>query len=86
MRTKDTRRYAWFGVFSVMVLLAGACGDDDETANTTTASSTAPATVDSTTAPGMGSNVESLSYLIQGLLTTEQIGGSWVDLLDTRPR
>jgi len=27
----------------------------------------------------MGSNVESLSYLIQGLLTTEQIGGGWVD-------
>ena len=27
----------------------------------------------------MGSNVESLSYLIQGLLTSEQIGGGWLD-------
>jgi hypothetical protein len=28
----------------------------------------------------MASNIESLSYLMQGLLTTPQIGGGWVDM------
>ncbi len=27
----------------------------------------------------MGANIESLSYLIQGLMNTEDIGGEWVD-------
>jgi hypothetical protein len=66
------------------VALIGACGDDDATTPTTAAPTTAPATTPSTTEPvpdttSMGSNVESLSYLIQGLLTSEQIGGGWVD-------
>jgi hypothetical protein len=32
------------------------------------------------TSEDMASNVESLSYLMQGLLTTPQIGGGWVDM------
>lgn len=64
-----------------------ACGDDEETgtsavpdsvSNTSEASSTSVPEGSTTTVP-MGSNVESLSYLIQGLLRTDQIGNGWVD-------
>jgi hypothetical protein len=48
-------------------------------APTTVAPTTLPPTTAPPTTEPMGSNVESLSYLIQGLLTTEQIGGGWVD-------
>ena len=75
------------GLVAVAVVAVGACSDDEESSTTTAGpatSTTISTTVPSTTlAPatttGMGSNVESLSYLIQGLLTTEQIGGGWVD-------
>lgn len=72
-----------FGLFASVTI--GACGDDGDTADTTTAPTEATGTATmapDTTAPAtddMGSDVESLSYLIQGLLTTEQIGGGWVD-------
>jgi hypothetical protein len=71
------------------VVSIGACGDDDSTVDTTVAPATAapttvPVTTPFTTEPApvttmMGADLESLSYLIQGLLTTEQIGGGWVD-------
>lgn len=80
-----TRRRRSVGVFSAVVVTAGllgACGDSDESSDSTTvttaATTTTPGTATTTTVP-MGSNIESLSYLIQGLLTTEQIGGGWVD-------
>lgn len=59
-------------------LVAG-CGSDDDSSVTS-----APATTEatsSTEAPAdPASNIESLSYLMQGLLTTPQIGGGWVDM------
>jgi hypothetical protein len=66
-------------------VMIGGCGGDDGggTATTVAPTTVAPTTVAPTTAPPttapMGSDVEGLSYLIQGLLTTEQIGGGWVD-------
>lgn len=68
MRTLIDHPRKWGLLFVSSLLLVGtvACGDDDGTSSTT---STVP----------MGSNIESLSYLMQGLLTTEQIGGGWVD-------
>jgi hypothetical protein len=57
---------------------AGCSSDDDST--TTLAPATTGAT-SSTEAPAdAASNIESLSYLMQGLLTTPQIGGGWVDM------
>ena len=80
-----TRRRRCVGVFTAVVVTAGllgACGDSGESSGSTTvttaATTTTPGPATTTTVP-MGSNVESLSYLIQGLLTTEQIGGGWVD-------
>lgn len=72
------------------IVLAGtlvACGDEEESGTTAVpdsvsttleASPTFPS-VESTTSIPMGANVESLSYLIQGLLRTDQIGNDWVD-------
>lgn len=58
--------------------MIGACGSGDEAADTTVPATETP-TSEVPTTEGMGSDVESLSYLIQGLLTTEQIGGGWID-------
>lgn len=58
--------------------MIGACGSGDEAADTTVPATETPTTEVPTT-EGMGSDVESLSYLIQALLTTEQIGGGWID-------
>lgn len=73
------------GVLTVAVAtigLAGACSDSGKSSDTSTSStaatSTVPATDVTTTVPA-GQSIESLSYLIQGLLTTEQIGGGWID-------
>jgi len=72
------------------IVLAGtlvACGDEEESGttavpdsvSTTSGASSTSAPVESTTSIPMGANVESLSYLIQGLLRTDQIGNGWVD-------
>lgn len=65
---------------SVMV---GACGDDAGNTETSVPATEAPTsdvpTSEVPTDEGMGSDVESLSYLIQGLLTTDQIGDGWID-------
>lgn len=84
MRTPSLHRFRTgllaFGLVSGVLV---ACGDDGSTSTTDGPTTQVPTTPAATTpAPGatdMGSNVESLSYLIQGLLTTEQIGGGWVD-------
>ena len=57
-----------------VVALVGfsACSDDDTDSSTTTNTSI-------TTTTSMGSNVESLSYLIQGLINTDEIMGGWID-------
>lgn len=76
------------GVIVALVLgtVGVACGDDGDAADTSVSASTSttPAvepssTLASSTTVPMGQNLESLSYLIQGLLTTEQIGSGWVD-------
>lgn len=84
-------RVVRFALCLPAVVALGACGDGDSTPATTGSSiaastSTAPTALTSvppdtspSTTLSMGSNVESLSYLIQGLLTTDQIGGGWVD-------
>ena len=72
------------------IVLAGmliACGDEEESGttavsdsvSTTLEASSTSSSVESTTSLPMGANVESLSYLIQGLLRTDQIGNGWVD-------
>lgn len=83
MSVSSTCRRFGCVVVAVAVLALSACSDDDESPSTTPATtappSTAPSTTVAPTTTGVGSNVESLSYLIQTLLTTEQIGGGWVD-------
>jgi len=75
----------WVGLLAVAATtmsVAVACSDDEAPSDTSTSSSAPTSTVpttDATTTVPMGSNVESLSALIQGLLTTGQIGGGWVD-------
>ena len=64
-----------------------ACGDEEESGTTavpgsvsiTSEASSTSSSLESTTSLPMGANVESLSYLIQGLLRTDQIGNGWVD-------
>lgn len=74
----------------ILGLVSLSCGGDGSSAasSTTSVDSSAPSTstivTTTTTTPappstGMGSNIESLSYLIQVLLTTEEIGGGWID-------
>lgn len=89
-RRSYLRRAAWtVGAVLAMTSALSACGDDDKAATTTTpapttttmpATTVAPTTTEApeATAPDYTS-LESLSYLIQGLLTTDQIGGGWVD-------
>ena len=92
--TNGARRARLVGLVMVAAMLPVACGDDDDSSSSTTGavSTTSPGSASSTSQPvastsepvtstsvPMGSNVEALSYLIQGLLTTEQIGGDWVD-------
>lgn len=55
----------------------GTTSPTDATATTGTTTDTTP----STDVPAdLASNIESLSYLMQGLLTTPQIGGGWIDM------
>jgi len=49
-------------------------------APSTGAPATTPSTPSTQSPVDPASNVESLSYLMQGLLTTPQIGGGWVDM------
>jgi hypothetical protein len=65
-------------VISAFAVPLGCSSDDDSDA---TSAPAATQSTPSTEAPtDMASNVESLSYLMQGLLTTPQIGGGWVDM------
>ena len=77
----DTTSVATTGAVSEPTTAASSSTEPSNTEPTITEStSTEPTStepVPETTS--MGSNVESLSYLIQGLLTTEQIGGDWID-------
>lgn len=71
----------------VLVGTLVACGNEKETEtsavpDSVSATSEASATsepAEATTTVPMGANIESLSYLIQGLLRTDQIGNGWVD-------
>lgn len=93
-RVSGVRRARWLGSVMAVVTLVAACDDSDDGSSSTTGEvpttsmesspSMSPSVVPTTeptssTSVPMGSNVEALSYLIQGLLTTEQIGGGWVD-------
>lgn len=90
----SSRRFAGRRRLVAAALIAvsslAACSDDNggTIASSTTAPSapttslvattTEPST-EVTTTTSMGSSLESISFLIQGLLTTEQIGGGWLD-------
>jgi len=63
-------------VFALPVVAA--CGDSESTA--TTAPTTTVATTSTEAPADPASNIESLSYLMQGLLTTPEIGGGWIDM------
>ncbi len=82
---RHSSRLAWLAAVAVVGLGAGACGgdDDDDASNTTIPATETTATPDitSTSAPAAADSatIESLSYLLQGLLTTDQIGNGWVD-------
>jgi hypothetical protein len=75
-----TARAAAVVMATLTLPFVAGCGSDDDTASTTLLPSTSEST--STTEPVVdpSTNVESLSYLMQGLLTTPQIGGGWVDM------
>lgn len=83
-RSVDPRR-ALAVVCSVALCVVASCGGDDDTTvssapDSIAGSSEVPTTVvESTTSVPTGADVESLSYLIQGLLRTEEIGNGWVD-------
>jgi hypothetical protein len=59
---------------------AGACSDDLNGTGTTLSTTTSESPPTTEAPPDPASNVESLSYLMQGLLTTPQIGGGWIDM------
>ena len=68
----------------IAVPLLGACSGEETVTPTTVAStSMAPtSTAPTTSVPAeqdIKTNIESLSYLLQRLLTTKEIGGGWVD-------
>lgn len=95
MSTRGVRPMHGVGVVLVAGLLASGCLRDDGGSSSSTTGAVAttvpgstpsssepvPSTSEptSSTSVPMGANVEALSYLIQGLLTTEQIGGGWMD-------
>jgi hypothetical protein len=66
--------------FAALALSAfSGCGSDGDS-TTTLAPATTEATSSTEASAVPASNIESLSYLMQGLLTTPQIGGGWVDM------
>lgn len=71
-------------VGAVSVLFLAACSNDESSTSSSASSTTASASteVPSTTAPGavnVKTDLESLSYLLQRLLTTKEIGNGWID-------
>jgi hypothetical protein len=66
-----------FGLAASATIVA--CGSDEDGAATTPVSGSETPSTEVPSTEDMGSNVESLSYLIQGLMTTDQIGGGWID-------
>jgi hypothetical protein len=82
MKLQHPARQAALEGLAIAVLalpsVAGCGSDDDST--TTLAPATTEATSSTEPSADPASNIESLSYLMQGLLTTPQIGGGWVDM------
>lgn len=76
MTLQSWSRFLMVGVVALVGL--SACSDDETDSSTST---TMPITTTTsvTTTTSMGSNVESLSYLIQGLINTDEIAGGWID-------
>lgn len=76
------RRRGALAVAVAAVSIASACGGASKTAESSTTSvaesSTVPATEVPTTVPA-GPDLVSLGYVLQALLTTNQIGGGWID-------
>jgi len=83
MKLHRTARQARLGGLVIAALalsVFAGCGSDDDSSTTTLAPVTTEATSSTEASADPASNIESLSYLMQGLLTTPQIGGGWVDM------
>lgn len=68
----------------LVALVGAACSDEESTSTTTAAATTTASTTvaPTTTSPStvdVRTNLESLSYLLQRLLTTKEIGNGWID-------
>ena len=83
MDTSRTARHsrAALALLAALTMPAAAgCGSGDDATTASTSPSTSEVTSTTTPLVDPSANVESLSYLMQGLLTTPQIGGGWVDM------
>jgi hypothetical protein len=67
-------------VLALPIVVGCGDGDGDDGSSATVSSASAGSTPVTEAPADPASNIESLSYLMQGLLTTAQIGGGWVDM------
>jgi len=79
-RNTPSTSVAWLALAAFALPIVVGCGGDGDATSTTQVPSSTENSPNTTAVVDPATNVESLSYLMQGLLTTPQIGGGWVDM------